>query len=522
MSAIADRTPDRPRPEREIGKWSATMTVMLGMMATILSSTMVNVAIPNIMGTFGVGQDRAHWMSSGFLSAMTVTMLLNAWFVRNFGVRNTFTFAVTVFTFASIYGQISPSFDGIVAARIIQGACAGLLQPLALTVIFSAYPPEERGKAMGMFGMGVVLGPVFGPTIGGFIIDNADWRFVFTAALPVTFVAGVLGVRFLPGRDDDTTPLQLNWTSFALVTTAVFSLLTGISNLQSGGWDSGFVFAMLLTSALSAIAFVVVESRTAHPLLQVRLFANRTFALSALVAFMFGAGMFGSIYLMPIFVQTVQGFTATKAGLLLMLSGLVLVVVFPIAGRLAGRVAPGYPIATGMCLFGISSYFLASGDVNTSFLFLTVWTAFGRIGLGLVTPSLNTGALAAISPELFPYGAGALNFTRMLGGSLGVNILAMVLEQRTARHFDILVATQTPGNSATREMLRQVDLLLQQQGIAAIDRIALSYHYLAQVVGAKANALAFQDGFMVLAIGFAVAALSALMLTRRPVMTAEG
>ena len=522
MSAIAEPASARPAPDRAFGKWAATFTVMLGMMATIMSSTMVNVAIPDIMGTFGVGQDRAHWMSSGFLSAMTITMLLNAWFVQNLGVRNTFVLAVTVFTFASIYGQLAPGFDGIVAARIIQGACAGLLQPLAMTVIFAAFPPAERGQAMGIFGMGVVLGPALGPTVGGFIIDNADWRYVFTAALPITLIAGALAGRFLPGRDDDAPRVPLDWTSFALVTAAVFSLLTGISNIQSHGLGSSFVFAMLLTSALSAIAFVVVNSRSAHPLIEVRLFANRTFAISAVVAFIFGAGMFGSFYLLPIFLQTVQGFTATKAGILLMISGLVLVFVFPIAGRLASTTAPGYPIAAGMCLFGISSYFLAKADVGTSFLFMAGWTTLGRIGLGLVTPALNTGALAAVRPEYLPYGAGALNFIRMFGGSLGVNVLAIVLEQRAARHFDILVATQTPGNSSTRELLRQVDQLLQQQGVGAIDRVALSYRYLAQVVGAKADAFGFQDGFMLLTIAFGLAALSALLLTRRPALGPRG
>ena len=308
----------------------------------------------------------------------------------------------------------------------------------------------------------------------------------------------------------------MDWTSFALVVTAVFSLLTGISNLQSHGLGSGFVFAMLLTSALTAIAFVVVNARSAHPLIEVRLFANRTFAVSAFVAFIFGAGMFGSFYLLPIFLQTVQGYTATKAGILLMISGLVLVLVFPVAGRLAGTTAPGYPIATGMCLFGISSYFLASADIATSFLFIAGWTTVGRIGLGLVTPSLNTGALAAVRPEYLPYGAGTLNFIRMFGGSLGVNVLAIVLEQRSARHFDILAATQTPDNSSTRELLRHIDRMLQQQGVPALDRVALSYRYLAEMVGAKANAFGFQDGFMVLTVAFALSALAALLLTQRP------
>ena len=192
MSTATESVP--PASDFRVGKWSSTLTVMLGMMSTILSSTMINVAIPDIMGTFGIGQDRAHWMATGFLAAMTCTMLLYAWFVRNLGIRNTFVMAMVIFSGASIVGQTAADFNLVVASRIVQGGCAGLLQPLAMTVIYPAFPPEERGKAMGIFSMGVVMGPAIGPTIGGFIIDNAEWRYVFTFAHTV----GLCVVRGLP------------------------------------------------------------------------------------------------------------------------------------------------------------------------------------------------------------------------------------------------------------------------------------------------------------------------------------
>ena len=518
MSTTAD-APRRIGPavdERQFGKWSATLTVMIGMMTTILSSTMINVAIPDIMGAFGVGQDRAQWMSSGFLAAMTCLMLLNAWFVQNLGVRNTFTLAIVVFSAASIYGQTAADFNVVVACRVIQGACAGLLQPLAMTVIYASFPPKERGMAMGIFGMGVVFGPAIGPTIGGIIVDNADWRFVFTAALPITGIAGLLGMRFLPGRDDSLPRVNLNWISFALVCIAVATLLTGIANGQRQGWGSVYVNTYLLVAFLAAAGFIMVESRTANPIIQVRLFADRTFAISAIVAFMFGVGMFGSFYIVPIFVQTILGFTATKAGMMLMVAGIGLLVVFPIAGRLAGQVAPGYPIATGMCLFGVSSFALAGATVDSSFWFLAAWSAFGRVGLGLITPSLNTGALAAIRPDLVPYGAGGLNFIRMLGGALGVNVLAVILEQRTELHTVAFKATQTSANSQTQELLRHVYEVLAQQGIVAIDATRIAMAYLGRTVNAKASMLAFQDGFMILGLSFTGAALAALLLTRKP------
>lgn len=518
-AAAGPGSPPPAAPPAAVGaaeKWLATLTVMIGMMTTILSSTMINVAIPDIMGSFGVGQDKAQWMSSGFLAAMTCTMLLNAWFVQNLGVRNTFILAVVVFTAASIWGQTAEGFNTVVFARVAQGACAGLLQPLAMTVIFRSFPPAERGMAMGIFGMGVVFGPAIGPTFGGIIVDQVEWRFVFTAALPATLVAGLLGMRFLPGRDDDAPRARLNWVSFGLVCTAVAGLLTGIASGQRVGWDSVYVNSWLLVAALAAIGFVVVEFRTSNPIVQVRLFADRTFAVSAIVAFMFGVGMFGTFYLVPIMVQTIQGFTATKAGLMLMIAGLALVVVFPAAGRMAGRIPSGYPIATGLTLFAISSFAFAVVTSDTGFWYLAFWSAFGRLGLGLVTPSLNTGALAAVRPDLVPYGAGGLNFVRMLGGALGVNVLAVILEQRAEHHALGFKASQTGADPLTQEMFRELYRLLAEQGIVAIDATRIAYAYLGRTIGQKANMLAFQDCFMILAVAFMAATLAALLLTRKP------
>ena len=160
-------------------KWFVTATVMLGMMATVMSSTMLNVAIPNIMGTYGIGQDEAHWMSTATLAAMPVMMLMNGWFVNNFGSRATYVGACVVFCVVSAIGQFMPDYYGLVVVRAIQGACTGLLQPLTMTVMFPLFSLEERGRAMGIYGMGFILGPALGPTFGGLIVDHAHWRDVF-------------------------------------------------------------------------------------------------------------------------------------------------------------------------------------------------------------------------------------------------------------------------------------------------------------------------------------------------------
>ena len=488
------------------------MTVTLGMIATIMASTMINVAIADIMGAYGVGQDRVHWLVTGFLAATTTCMLLNAWFVRNLGPRNTFILASLLFTAASIVGQVAPNFETVVAARIAQGACAGLIQPLGLNVIFMAFPRAERGKAMGMFGVGVMVGPAIGPIVGGVIVDAVDWHFVFTGAVPFMALGAVMATRYLPGRSDDVPRVPLNWLSFLLVAVAVGCFLNGISSGRRAGWDSVTMLSLFLAAALAVIGFIEVESRTKRPLLNLKLFTYRSFAVTTLVSFVFGAGMFGTFYLMPVFVRTAQGYTGTKTGMLLLIANLPSFVMFPIAGWIAQRIRPVYPIAAGMLMFGVSAFALSYVDQNTSFAFMAGWNALGMTALALAMPALTSAALQDLDAELLPYGAGTMTFIRMLGGAMGVGCLAIVLETRMLFHSDALTATQTTETGATGSLLTGVVDLLARAGVSAADRLPYAYDYLGDIIAARADAMAYQDGYLVLSVGFAIAALCALIL----------
>ena len=473
---------------------------------------MVNVAIADIMGAFGVGQDQVHWLQTGFLSATTVFMLLNAWFVNNFGVRRTFLLATAAFTVAGIFGQLVPSFEGVILARVVQGACAGALQPLSLSVIFAAFPPEERGKAMGIFGVGTMLGPALGPLYGGIIIDELDWRYVFTGAIPFMLVGAVLAYRYLPDRSEDVEKGRFNWVSLVLVVTAITCFLNGITQGQREAWDTPLTQALLLASALATMAFIEVESRTKYPLLNVRLFTYRSFAIVTLVGFVFGVGMFGSFYLMPIFLRSVQGFTGTKAGVLLLYADLVTFLVFPLAGWLVHKVKPVYPVAAGMFLFAVSSAALSQVETNSGFAFLVGWTAVGRVGLGLAIPALTAAALHDLDTSLLSFGAGTMTFIRMMGGAIGVNSLAIVLDTRTAHYSEVLNASQSALTGSTQSLVTGVVGVLAERGVSSAERLPYAMLYLNDVVEAQAVVFAFQDGYLVLAIAFGVATVLALTL----------
>ena len=511
MASLASTAPK----QRPVNKFGVTITAMLAMISMIMSSTMVNVAIPDIMGAFGIGQDQAHWISTGFLSAMTAGMLLNAWLVTNFGPRNVFIGALALFSVTAFAGQYAPTFGGIVAARFVQGLCAGLIQPLAMSTVFLAYPPNERGTAMGWFGMGIVFGPTIGPVLGGLIIDAVHWRFVFAAPVPIMFIAAGFASIYMPGRDETTTRASFNVISFLMITAAIMMFLNGISIGQREGWGSTSVFVLLFGSACALITFFAREVSSTAPLLQLKLFKSRTYVASAVIGFVFGAGMFGSLYIVPVMVQTVQGFTALKAGLMLLPGGLVSMLVFPIAGRLSTLVPPVYTIAVGLTAFGVSCFMLAGAGISTAFWTMAIMVAFGRIGLGLVVPSLNLSAMSAAPRELVPYAAGTLNFIRLTGASIGVSTLALIIDSRIVGHGHTLLATQTAENPVTREMLTALARRLEVAGLSEFERAGAAMVYLKNALLLKSHELAFQDGHLALGALFVVGVATTMLMLRR-------
>ena len=330
-----------------------------------------------------------------------------------------------------------------------------------------------------------------------------------------------MAARYLPGRGVGTPKARLNWVSLGLVAVAISTLLNGVMLGQREGWESLTVLTLLVTAALATMAFIEVESRTAHPLLNVRLFANRSFLVVSLVGVVYGAGMFGTFYLMPIFLRTVQGFTGTKAGLLLLAADVITFIVFPIAGWLSHRVKPVYPVAGGSFLFAVSSFALSFVDADTGFWYLVGWSAVGRAGLGLALPALTAAGLQGLHRDLVVYGAGTMNFMRMLGGAFGVNFLAMILDSRADYYAELFTATQTAANDTTRGLIDGVVDLLAQGGVSSADRWPMAMVYLGDVISARAEALSFQDGYLALAVAFVLATLCALSLARNRPIGAE-
>lgn len=495
-------------------KWLLTVTAMIGNIALILSSTIVNVAIPDIMGAFGVGQDKAQWLSAGFLAIMTLSMLLNSWMVGAIGKRNTYHLSMVVFVTGSVLGAVAPTFDMLVLARLLQGFGAGLIHPLALQVIYEVFPPEQRGRAMGFFGFGIVLAPALGPACGGFLVDLFNWRSVFYMVLPFCAIGSLLAVVFMPGRDAETKRRDFDWTGMILMSVFLFSLLTGLAKGSADGWESDSTLTRFGTAISALIVFVVWEWRSDQPMLDLKVFTYGRFVAAITISFVWGIGNFGLWYLVPLFVQLVQGYTAAKSGLLLMPAGLLLAMVFPIAGRVSDMVPPVLPISVGLSMTAISAYWMTGADPNTPFWVFAWWLIFGRIGLGFVFPSLTVGGMRALPPNLISQGAGLTSYFRQLGAAFGITGLATTVESRSAMYGEAFISTQTAANEATSDFLRTMQAYLSQAGTPEALQHPAALHHLGQTIFDQAQMVAFRDGFFIVALVFLAAILPSVFLGR--------
>jgi MFS transporter, DHA2 family, multidrug resistance protein len=407
---------------------------MVGSISTLLAATIVNVAFPAMIRDFGIGHDSMQWVASGFLAASTTTMLATAWLIESIGQRKAFVAAVVVFLAGSLLGAGAWSAEALIAGRLLQGAAAGVMQPLSMIALFEVFPLEERGRAMGLFGFGIVLAPAVGPTVGGLLMQVFGWRAIFVLSVPFCVAALPMGWRFLSESSGIGPRHRFDWAGFLLLATALTALLRLAVTGHRSGWASLDALVNGVLALALVVAFVAWQTRSRAPLLALQLYTHRGFRAASLVAFAYGLGLFGSTYLVPVFVQDIAGYTPARAGNLLLLPGLVLAVAIALAGRMTDRLEPRQVVLVGLACFALSSLLLAFASGTTGFWLLALWLVIGRIGLGMIIPALNVGAVQALPHEYLAQAAAGVNFMRQLGGAIGVNLLAVLLEWRLGAH----------------------------------------------------------------------------------------
>jgi EmrB/QacA subfamily drug resistance transporter len=500
-----------------IYRWILLFTMLTGSMATMLAATTINVALPAIIGAFGLGQDQAQWMSTAFLASSTIAMLANAWAMATFGPRATYTFGMVVFVIGSLLGAVSSTLELLILSRGLQGISAGLLQPMSMFLIFQTFPDSRRGTAMGVFSIGVVLAPAFGPALGGIAVDLASWRLVFVATLPLALVALGIAPFLMPkgDRNPNMPRPPLDWPGLCLLAIAVIGLLAAIAGGNRDGWDSDQTYLRFGIAIVAAIAFFFWELRHPFPALNPKVFTYRQFWSAGLIISATGIAIYASTYLIPLFVQLVQGYSPTAAGVMMIPAGIAMMIGFPIAGRLTDKVDPRWLLGFGIFTFASSAWLLSHVTVMTPYWVLVGWIVLSRIGISFCMPPSNTTAVRAVPPHLLASATGGVSFLMQVGGAFGVNILAILLQRRTIFHGAYL---STEMNETNAEMLYEHALqaqLLEVGGMTQVQAFQSAFGVINQRVAQEALVYAFRDCFFAIFVWF-VLVLGALALMPKP------
>ncbi|MFY3385834.1 DHA2 family efflux MFS transporter permease subunit [Paracidovorax sp. MALMAid1276] len=428
-------------------RWLLLLSVMVGTMAAIMSSTIVNVAIPDMSQHFALGQARAQWVTSGFMVATTVSMLTTPWLLSRYGYRLTYAGAMLVLLLGGVGGGFAQDFGLVLVARVAEGLAAGVVQPIPAVIILHAFQPHEQGRASGIFGMGVVLAPAIGPSVGGLLVDWFGWRSIFFMVVPLCLASLWLAYKFVPvtapgGVEANRRGAPLDWRGLLLGTAGTLCLLNGLVTLHGG--SASEALGLLAASAVSVAAFIAWQRRLLHqsrkPLMDLRLFQYRPFAMGSIVAFIYGTALFGSTYLLPVFLQMGLKMSPSHVGTLMLPAGLVLAVTIALVGRLADRRPTHLLVCTGLGLLALSFALMVCVSPVSPLWMLVAFTALGRVGLGFILPSLNLGALRPLDRALISQGSSAIGFLRMLGGAAGVSLCGIFLEWRLSAHGATLIS----------------------------------------------------------------------------------
>lgn len=437
-------------------RWLLLLSVMIGTMASIMSSTIINVAIPDMSHYFLLGQDRAQWVSSGFMVAMTVSMLTTPWLLARYGYRHTYVGTMLVLMAGGIVGGFANNFGLVLAARVAEGLAAGVVQPIPAIIIMRAFAPNEQGRASGLFGMGVVLAPAIGPSIGGVLVDLFGWRSIFFMVVPFCLLSLWMAYRYVPttspgGAIADRKGAGLDWRGLVMGAVGTLCLLNGMVELH--GRNTLQAALLLVAAAVILVVFVWwqrhLSDKGRAPLMNLALFDYRPFAMGSVVAFIYGTALFGSTYLLPVYMQLGLSLSASHVGTILLPAGLVLAITIAGVGRLADKQPTWLLVSIGLALLTASFALMSTLTLTTGIWALVALSIVGRIGLGFILPSLNLGSLRPLHESLLSQGSSAINFARMLGGAIGVSLCGIVLEWRLSVHGDSLTnAVSSPARLA--------------------------------------------------------------------------
>lgn len=497
-------------------RWLVLGSVMIGTFMAVLDATIVNVALSKMMAAFGVSVDRVEWILTAYLLVFGVILPTSGWLADRWGSKTMFLTGLFLFTLGSFLCSLSWSIEVLIAFRVLQGSGAGLLMPVGMAIITREFPPEKRGIALGFWSVAASASVSLGPTAGGYLIDHFAWHTIFDVNIPVGIMgivvsAVVLRDRKLPevGRFDLLGFLSLT----AFLTALLLALANGNSAWNTGGWTSRFIVTCFLVAFVGLVVFLVVERNVRHPLIQMGLFRNFNFAVSNIVLFIFGIGMFGSNFLLPIYLQNSLGYTPLQAGLVFLPVGLLLGITAPFAGMFADRYDARVPIALGLTLLGWTVYRFSSLTLFTERPDIVLPLYVRGVAMGLLFSPLTTVAISEISNRNMAQASGLVNVIRQIGGSFGVAIFGTILTRRTILHAGLYGQQMDQYSETFRETATRLSYYAQHAtGGTVSSAVEKSQAMVVGLVQNQAFVQAVDDVFLLAALILAVALVPTLLL----------
>ncbi len=506
-------------PGNSTFRWLVLGTVMIGTFMAVLDATIVNVALAKLMATFGVSVDMAEWILTAYLLIFGVMLPSSGWIADRFGYKRAYLTGLLLFTGGSFLCSLAWNIDVLIAFRVIQGAGAGFLMPVGMAIITREFPPEKRGIALGFWSVAASASVSLGPTIGGYLIDRFSWQTIFDVNVPIGLLGIVISLivlREFKSREIRAFDLLGFLSLAAFLTALLLALSNGNSAWNTGGWTSDFIMTCFAVSVVGLVVFLITELSVEHPLIELGLFKSLNFSLSNLVLFIFGLGMFGSNFLLPIYLQDSLGYTPLQAGLVFLPVGVLLGLTAPFAGMFSDKYNAKIPAATGLILLALSLY---------QYSFLSQWSEYWQImlplyirgvAMGLIFSPLTTIAIAEISNRKMAQASGLINVIRQIGGSFGVAIFGSILTRRVIYHAGIYGQQVEPNSESLQRTLLHLQHFVARVSGTAIHEAGLQAKIiLGSFVRNQAFISSVDDVFLLAAVTLIAAVIPIFFLRRR-------
>ena len=510
MSAAAPPLENADIWRPAVNPWIIAITVTLATFMEVLDTSIANVALPHIAGSLSAGQDESTWVLTSYLVSNAIVLPLSGWLSSIMGRKNFYMSCVALFTISSFLCGLAPNLATLIVCRVLQGAGGGGLQPSEQAILADTFPPAKRGMAFAVYGVAVVTAPAIGPTLGGWITDNFTWRWIFFINIPVGIISILLTSRLIQDppylRRRRLSETKIDYIGLGFVALGLGALQIVLDKGQRDDWfESHFIVILSLIAAASLIFVIFWEWHHKDPIIDLHLFRDRTFGISNLLMFMLGFALLGSTLLLPLFMQTLLGYSAEQAGLALMPGGFTIMLLLPLVGFLLSRYSPRWLLVFGLVVLSGSLFHMAGFDLAIDFRTAATARVFQAIGMAFLFVPINTAAYAFLPREKNNAASGLMNLARNIGGSVGISLVTTMLDRRTQVHFNDLSRNLSSTNPALRSLLQGATQAMQAHGASAAFATRQAYALIEGTVQREATMLAYIDDFRLLA--FAIMAM---------------